>query len=280
MSNPGATAELTGPTGAAGRAGVSATPIWAALTGSLAVHGAVLVLLGLVEFTPPELLSLDTVSMDVVEEPAPEPEPAAVAPEPEPEAPAPVPPPRVVPPPPPKEPPPPPPAEPPPPAAETPVDFGNLTLTNEGKSSFAVAPSSGVEQEGPIGPPGVNTGQRRDGVVGGTPGGTGDMDAPIVPLANLSKPPGMPTGMDDLMERYYPRAARAQGIAGTAKARVRIDADGKLRVLSVTDTSDQGFGDACRSALERSPKWDPPVDKAGRRVATSIQFTCNFEVRD
>jgi TonB family protein len=245
-----------------------------ALVGSLLLHGSVLLVLAQAKTPPLALDERDNVTVDVVQESPPVPEPAVVPPaatQPPPKA--------VIPPRPRSEPPPPTPDEPPPPAAETPVDFANLTLTNQGKSSFAVTPSSGVEQEGPLGPAGVNTGQRRDGVVGGTPGGTGDLDAKVVPVADLGRPPKMPVGLDALIERFYPRAARAQAIEGKARVRLRIDANGSARILSVADDGTHGFGDSCRQVLRAAPRWEPPVDRNGRPVATEINFTCNFEVR-
>ncbi|MCA9603836.1 MAG: TonB family protein [Myxococcales bacterium] len=169
-----------------------------------------------------------------------------------------------------------PPSPTPPPAEETPVAFSNVTLTNEGKSSWAVAPSSGEEADGPVGPPGVPTGRRVEGVPGGVVGGTGS--ARISGLGDLKRRPSPPRGLDELLKRNYPRAARAQGIEGTARVRVRLDPDGKATILGTLSESYPGFGEACRQTLLDARRWEPGIGPDGKPTATEFPFSCRFEV--
>jgi TonB family protein len=72
--------------------------------------------------------------------------------------------------------------------------------------------------------------------------------------------------------------ARAQGVAGSARLRVRILADGRVGDMKVLrESGDYGFGSACEKTL-RMRRWQPPLDKAGTPVATEITYTCEFEV--
>lgn len=182
------------------------------------------------------------------------------------------------------EPPPPPPDEPPPPAEETPVAFDNLVLTNEtSESSFAMEQASGEERDGPIGTPGAQvTGRSRRGQRDGTPGGTGEPDAPrgprVVAMADLSQRPALPGSMSDIVRRYYPDEARQQGIEGVARVGIQVDPDGSLRTLGVISESWEGFGRACQQALRRSPRWGIPRDAQGRPVAVRSFFACRFEL--
>ncbi|MDW8363665.1 MAG: energy transducer TonB [Myxococcales bacterium] len=183
----------------------------------------------------------------------------------------------------------PPPAEPPPhpsaaespTPAETPVAFDNVVLTAEGGGSgWSVAPGSGVEREGPIGTPGaLVTGRSRTGRESGQPASAATTGAPDwVAPENLSRPPSQPPGLDALLERFFPPEARAQGIEGWARVRVRIEPDGRLVVLTRLGHSGEPFAAACEQALRASPRWSPPLDRGGRPVATIIAFPCTFEV--
>lgn len=265
--------ESIGWTGAAG---------WLVL--ALAVHfGA---LLALPRVPPSERPSEDLaeVSFSVVEEEPPAPEetdeeePSAEAEPEEPEEPEPV------------KPPPKPkavraskeaptPDEPPAAAEETPVSFDNLVLTNEGESQegWEIAAGSGEEREGPIGNPNAAvTGRSREGQPGGVIGGTG---TGIVEAGDLSKQPGAPS-LRRKLERLYPPKARAEGREGSAVVRLQVNSDGSTSNLRLISESVPGydFGDACLRAL-RGEKWDPPLDKDGRRVATRVNFKCGFTIR-
>ncbi len=255
---------------------------------SALAHLATFLVLGLLSSPGEVALALSAVDLEVVEEepePTPEPEEPEEAPEPEPEAePEIEPPPR---PPPPREPPPEPPPdtppEPPPPAEETPVAFDNIVLTNDqGDSSFAVAPGSGVEREGPIGPPGEPTGRRQRGVAGGTPGGTGSADAPrgprIVAMADVSRRPEPPPNMRDILRRNYPAEARQQSIEGVARVRIQINPDGTLTLLGTISETWAGFGAACERTLRQGGRWRAPQDESGQAVGVRSHYTCEFEL--
>lgn len=258
------------------------------LVASAAVHGLTFVALGWMPLPGNVARELASVNVDVIE-PPPEPEPAveeppAPEPEPEPELAEPEPPPPREPPPPEEAPPEEPPDEPPPPAEETPVAFDNIVLTNDtGESSFSVQQASGVDREGPIGTPGAQvTGRSRRGQPGGTPGGTGEPDAPrgprVVAMADLSQDPTVPGSLPRLVERNYPREARQQGIAGKARVRIVINPDGSLRVGPVLSETWDGFGEACQRALRQSPRWGRPLGERGERVAVRSHFECTFDL--
>ena len=249
---------------------------------SLVLHGLTFAALALAPRPSEAAIALAEVSFEVEEEEVvPEPEPEE--PEPEPEEPEPEEPePRAPPPQPePEEQPEP---EPPPPAEETPVDFSGVTLTNEGgDGSFAVQAGSGEERTGPIGPPGVPTGRRREGVPGGTPGGTGEPQAPrgprIVGIADLSESPVPPQEeLRRAVAREYPDEAKQQGIEGRATVNIQINPDGRLVPLGLRSESHPGFGQACVRALRRSPRWTGPRDRDGQPVAVRSHFICTFEL--
>ncbi|MGF1467484.1 MAG: energy transducer TonB [Sandaracinaceae bacterium] len=261
---------------------------------SIATHAALFYVLGLsFVFAPARATVLPPAEVEVVTvtpEPEPEPEPAE---EPEPE-PAPVeePEPEVEPPPPRPDPPPPeravppplppPPAEePPPPAEEAPVDFTGMTLEGGADSSWTSAVGNGQPMEGPVGAPGAQvTGRRVRGTRGGVVGGTGDPEGPrTVALRDLSQRPSPPLGeLRRLLERNFPRRAQQLGIEGRAVVRMRVASDGRVRPLGVVSESYEGFGDACRQTLRQSPRWQPPVDRAGNPVDTITSFTCTFTI--
>jgi TonB family protein len=227
-----------------------------------------------------------------LEEPPPPPEPAAVPPEPEPEPvqapepePEPVkPPPRV------RERAPQPveaPKEVPPQAApaaaqETIADFSGTTLTGEGEGGWASAVGSGAPMNGPIGrPQAAVTGRNREGVAGGVVGGTG---LRLVGEADLSRRPSLPSKdlLNQALERNYPKAARQQGIEGSARIRLRVLANGKLEPVRKDKESYPGFGDACMNAVrevaQQGHRAEPPLDRQGQPAATEILFNCAFAV--
>lgn len=261
------------------------SPVWmvaAAVLVSLLVHVAALMMAGSlrIDLTPePEPLA-------EVELLAPEPETPEPVEAPEPEAPAPEP--KEIELPPPKPPPPkakpdprpeavPPPEEEPAPLKETVADFSNMTLSNEGSSSWNVQPSSGKEASGPIAGPGVNTGRAREGRMDGAPEGKGESEA--VKLSDLGRHPEQARGLDDLVEKHYPPTLKRQGVEGVARVRVRIGADGKLKVLRILTATDPLFGEACKRSLSESPPWRPALDKKGQPASTEAPFKCEYIVR-
>lgn len=245
---------------------------------SIAAHLAFFIFLGFVP-PPTEVLAAKPLEFEVYEPPplpelppeeekAPEPEPE---PEPEPvkqraeRAPAPV------------EEEPPPTEEPPPegpPAEETPFDFTGVTLTAEGTGGWTTAVGNGQAMRGPVGKPGARvTGRSAEGTPEGEPGPR------VVAEADLSRRAAPP--LDDInaaLDRFYPPAARQQGIAGIGVVNLRVLPDGRVTRLQVVRETFAGFGDACRRALE-GKRWNPPLDRAGQPVTTDVRgFKCNFEV--
>ena len=172
------------------------------------------------------------------------------------------------------------PEEPPAAAPETPIAFDNIVLTNEGDepSSWATNPGSGETREGPIGrPDAVATGRSREGIVGGVVGGMGV--GVVVDVGDLSKKP-IPPALRQKLEKLYPKKARQEGVEGGATIRLLIGPDGvpsKIRVISV-DPPGYEFERACANAL-KGEKWQPPLDKDGKPVATRVTYRCNFEIR-
>jgi len=241
------------------------------------------------------LASLDTPTVEIVavdDPPPPPPEPELPTdPEPpvEPDEPAPVvrPEPRDPRPsdPPPADVPPPPTEEPPAPALEAEEDFTGVTMTNDtGAGGWQSAVGNGESMQGPIGPPGARvTGRRREGVVGGAPGGTGTATAPsgprVVALSDLSRRPSPRGDTNAVLQRNYPPRARQLGIEGRAAVAFRIMPDGtvvRVRVRS-EDPADQNFGQACRRTVEQIA-WEPPIAADGQAVAVDASFECEFSV--
>ncbi|MEO0324852.1 MAG: TonB family protein [Myxococcota bacterium] len=205
-----------------------------------------------------------------------EPEPEVVEPEPEPEP--------VRPPPRPQREsapaPPPEPEEPPPPPE--PVDFSGVTLTGEG-GGFAVYGGNGQDREGPMGraatapPPG-----REGGVEGGTGSGGEGSGPPVVRVSDLSTRPRVPANIDQLLERYYPREAKSQGLSGQARMLMTLGPDGRVRSARLRSESPAGagFGRACRRMLLAAPSFGEMRDRRGRPVSVRESFTCQFEVNN
>lgn len=240
--------------------------------------GSHMLLLGALGFmpSPTEFFERNPVEMEVIEPEPPPPAPPPVPqeepkpPEPEPERPAPKP---AAPKPAPE---PTPTPEPPPtdnpPAAEAPVDFGGITQTADGSSSWSTVVGSGKAITAPVGRIAKVTG--RD-LAGGAP-----VAAPPALVAEglLSRKPVPPPNMNELLVENYPPRARAQGVAGSASLRLRILSDGRTSdIRMIRETGDYGFGDACTKIL-RGRRWQPPLDREGRPVATEIRYECDFQV--
>ncbi len=170
-----------------------------------------------------------------------------------------------------------PPEDEPAPLEETVADFSNMTLTNEGSSSWGIQPSSGKESDGPIAGPGTNTGRKREGSLTGAPDGKGT--EPAIALKDLGRKPEQAPGLDGLVEKHYPQTLKRQGVEGVARVRIRISSDGKLRVLRVLSATDPAFGEACKRSLRESPPWRPALDKRGQPAITEAPFKCEYIVR-
>jgi protein TonB len=242
---------------------------------SIGGHMALMAALG---FMPSPLVALRReVQMEIIEpEPTPPPPPPKAAePEkpPEPAAPKPKLAPKLAPP---KLSEPEPPKNEPPPAAEAPVDLTGVTLTGNEGASWSSAVGNGSALQGPAARIGKVTGHDRAGGNNGVVDGHGP--PAVVGEASLSRKPVPPEGMDELLEQNFPPRARAQGVAGSARLRVTILADGRVgdtRILH--ESGDYGFGSACIKTL-RVRRWQPPLDRSGAPVSTEITYTCEFEV--
>jgi periplasmic protein TonB len=254
---------------------------YARLFGLLGISvGAHMAWMGLLGFMPSPLIALRReVEMEIVEpEPPPPPPlpPQAAEPEKPPEPPAPRPKlaPKLAAPKPADT--PPPPQNDPPPAAEAPVDLTGVTLTGNEGASWSSVVGNGSALQGPAARIGKVTGRDRAGSNNGVIDGQGKPS--LVAEAALSRKPVPPDGMNELLEQNFPPRARAQGVAGSARLRVRILADGRVGELQVLrESGDYGFGAACQKTL-RMRRWQPPLDRHGVPVATEITYTCEFEV--
>jgi periplasmic protein TonB len=237
---------------------------------SIGTHMLILGVLGFMP-TPDQFFEHNPTEMEVLEpEPPPPPPPPPVEPpkpkEPEPQRAAPKP--AAAPKPLPTPEPPKPQAAPPP---EAPIDFGGVTQTAEG-SSWSTVVGSGAALTAPVGRIGTVTGKDK----------AGEPAAPqaprVVAQGSLSRAAVPPPDMNDLLMQNYPARARAQGVAGSAKLSIRIHADGHIsNIQLLRETGDYGFGDACMKIL-RLRRWQPPLDKEGRAVATDARYECAFEV--
>lgn len=256
---------------------------------SIGAHAAaaiVLMLLPMLDWLdnepiPPIEMEIVEPEREIVPEPEPEPEPEPPS-EPELPAPEPVvqrPTPTRTPPPPSDE---PPPTEDPPPAEETVADFSGMTLTNDQGAAWNSATGDGAAMDGPVGRPGAQvTGRNRRGQQGGTPGGQGTNEEAdqLVPPSDLSRRPGPPASrLRELLRANYPREARNLGLEGSARVRIRVEPDGRVRVLGVVSEEHDGFGQACRATLREGGRWEPPLDRSGDAVATITTFRCTFSV--
>lgn len=135
---------------------------------------------------------------------------------------------------------------------------------------FTDAPLSNAA---PVGEAGAGTGPSS-----GAPSAPRVASAPtFVPAASLSRPPRAPS-LDAELERSYPPEARRAGISGKAVLRVAILADGRVGKVARVSETYAGFGEACERTV-RSARWEPPLDRDGRPVATEITYVCRFEVR-
>lgn len=244
--------------------------------------GAHMALLGALGFMPTHVIEeRKEVTMEIAEpEPPPPPPPPAAAEEPKPPEPEPAPKPKAAPKPAaaPKVAPEAPPQSDPKPAAEAPVDLTGVTLTGDDGASWSSVVGNGDAIQGPAARIGKVTGRDRAGSSDGVVGGRGKGPA-LVGEESLSRKPVAPVGLDALLEQYFPPRARAQGVSGSARVRVRILADGSVGPMTVLRETGGGFdfGTSCMKALKQK-RWQPPLDKRGQPVATEINFNCEFDV--
>jgi TonB family protein len=182
-------------------------------------------------------------------------------------------------------------SEPPPervPAEESepqPVDLTGVTLTNDGPGEgWSSVVGDGSRMDGALGR--IRTGQRdrrEDAPVKRSTRAARRVARPkpkpapaVVAVADLSRRP-RPPSLNAVLQQHYPPDARRRGQGGKAVVSARIDADGRIRAATVVSQSGPGFGQACVNTLTGSV-WSPPLDRAGRPVATRISYTCQFRV--
>jgi len=149
------------------------------------------------------------------------------------------------------------------PPSEAPIDFTNTTFSSEGPGLAIGGGGSGG--------PAVRTAAPAiaSAVIPAGPR--------FVPASSLSRGPRAP-GLDAALERNYPPDARRNGVAGKAMLRVAILSDGRVGPVKQLSESSAGFGEACAKTV-RAARWEPPLDREGRPVATEITYACKFEVR-
>lgn len=170
------------------------------------------------------------------------------------------------------------PAEPqpdPPPAPEpAPVRFDGVML--EGEAGWAIQQSSGADRTEPLANP---VGDATDKPPG-DPEGQGEAGPPTLRLKDLSRPPRQPD-LNLALENNYPARARREGVEGVAVVRIRVEPDGRVRIVRHRSESVAGYGfaEACAKTLRDSPAWSQPVDDQGRPVAVLIDYPCRFSVR-
>jgi TonB family protein len=161
------------------------------------------------------------------------------------------------------------------------ADLTGLTLTNAGSAaSWQSAVGNGKALAGPIrsGKP-ASPAQAKSASVdksAGPPGNRQPAGPPIVAASDLSSRP-VPPNLNGVLQSHYPERAREMGLEGSAVVRLRIDADGRVRVARVESESDSGFGSACRQTVLGS-HWSAPRDRDGKSVATFVKYTCRFRV--
>jgi TonB family protein len=240
---------------------------------STSAHLIVFTALGLIP-GPAQVLAMHESEFEVVEnKPPPEPEPVK-PPDPEPEpppepvkaprhaaAPAPTPPPAA--------------DTPPPQAAEEVADFTGVTLTADGSgSSWSTAVGTGGALKGPVGKIGRPGPKVEQSAKVAAPGPR------VVPVGSLARPLKAPAGLDQILQRNYPRRAQAQGVEGKVVVRLHVLPSGRVGNIAVVREFPTGyeFAEACRETVRQSPAFEPPLDRDGTPVATDINFSCEFIV--
>ena len=76
----------------------------------------------------------------------------------------------------------------------------------------------------------------------------------------------------------YPESARRAGAEGTVVARIRVDADGNVRGVTIRRSPHEALSDAAEAALRRW-KFQPP-ERDGRPVGFTAQYEFEFRLRD
>jgi TonB family protein len=102
----------------------------------------------------------------------------------------------------------------------------------------------------------------------------------VVPEASLARKLQQPPGLDQILERNYPRRAKLQGLEGNVLVRLHVLPSGRVGDIKVLREFPTGyeFAEACRETIRQSPPFTPPLDHNGAAVATDINFKCDFIV--
>lgn len=152
-----------------------------------------------------------------------------------------------------------------------PMDLTGTVLTASGSgAAMKVAGTTGTarKKKGKPGP--------RQGAGPATTAASSAGALQIVPLEDLSRAPS-PPALDGALARLYPPEARREGRAGSAAVRALVAADGRIRSATISSASDAAFGAACQQLVVGST-WSPPLDGAGKPVATWVRYTCRFQI--
>lgn len=170
--------------------------------------------------------------------------------------------------------------EPPPPVQESTAPPPEVITTLDGtlSNTFTITQGTG-DATAPI-RAGVQSTRNTEGSLNGVPdagvpGGRG-----LVADADLSVRASPPSGLNDLLQRYFPADARQQGIGGRALVSIEVRADGSVaRVTRLRESvADYGFADACIRMVRASGRWEPGRDRSGTEVASVIRFACEFDI--
>lgn len=160
-----------------------------------------------------------------------------------------------------------------PPADAVPPQLTGQTLLSDSADAWSAPPGSGGPRQGAI--VAASRPVARSVPVEQHPRA---LAAEPVPLARLSRKPAPPP-LAAALERNYPLDARRQGKSGEAKVRARIEPSGRVAAAELSFETSPGFGNACRTTLLAS-KWSPPLDDAGKPVATWVVYRCKFRAED
>ena len=109
------------------------------------------------------------------------------------------------------------------------------------------------------------------------PGSAVAADPGPTPLAE--QPARLPPGVESLLERHFPFAARQRGITGETRVIAAIAADGTVTDVTVLTSTPPGvFEAAARKALGRL--CCQPAISGGRAVASSLPVTLAWTLRN
>lgn len=156
--------------------------------------------------------------------------------------------------------------------APEPLDLGGVLVSDVGGVEFGSGRASGA---GIGSSPGASHSAA-------TSAATGRSERVARGPEDLSVDVRPPEGLDALLEANYPSRARAQGLVGSARVRMRIDADGRVSSAIVLDEAPAGagFGAACLRTLLAGPRWTAARDVGGTPIArVGRSFRCRFELR-